>query len=157
MNCERVRGELAAYSAGLIRGEARGRLAEHLAACAACRAELGEYRALDALIAGERATAGEDLVGRTMREVRVIGAPERPSWLWAAEQAAPLAIIAAVIPLMALLILSAIDGPLAAEVATLLEGVAHGPEIATGLTLSLCGLASLAAAWTTWRAANSLA
>ena len=157
MNCERVLTELSSYSAGCLQGEARARVAEHLAACADCRAELESYRALDGLLGRETAVADERLVTGVMQEVQVLGAPERPGWLWAAEQAAPLMVLAAVIPLLTLLILSAVQGPLGPSTAALPNSVAYSSGIATGMTLGLCGMASLAAAWASWRAANSAA
>jgi len=156
MNCGRVRAKLADYSAGLIQGDERTRLSEHLAACAACRAELDEYRALDELLTGERVVAGEGLVGKVMTEVRVMGAPQRPMWLLSLEQVAPLAAVAAVFPLLALFVLGALSWSASPAAGAVLPGVSYGPAVALGLAIAVCGVASLFAAWLTWRTAENV-
>jgi anti-sigma factor RsiW len=156
MNCEHVQRKLADYSAGLLQGDERLRVAEHVSACEACRAELGEYRALDELLDGERVVADEHLVRNVMTEVRVLGAPQRPVWLVALEQMAPLATVAAALPLLALFVLTALNWSSSPAADALFAGVSYAHAIAFGIAVGVCGLAALFAAWLTWRAAEAV-
>ncbi|MBM3473259.1 MAG: zf-HC2 domain-containing protein [Armatimonadetes bacterium] len=156
MNCEHVQRKLAEYSAGLVQGDERLRLAEHLAACEPCRAQLAEYRALDELLAGERVVADEGLVRKVMTEVRVMGAPRRPVWLLSLERVAPLATVAAALPLLALFVLTALNWSSSPAADALFAGVSYAHTISLGLAVGACGLAALFAAWLTWRAAEAV-
>jgi anti-sigma factor RsiW len=156
VNCERVRPRLAEYTAGLIQGDERVEFGQHLASCPGCRADVEEYRALDELFVRERISAEESLVRNVMTEVRVMGAPPQPTWVLVAAQLGPLAAVAAALPLLALLVLSALAWSTSPSAASLFPGVPYGPGLATGIAVAVCGLAALFTAWLTWRAAESL-
>jgi anti-sigma factor RsiW len=157
MNCERVRSQLADYSAGFAQGAERLRMAEHLSACAACRERLDEFRALDSLFAEDRVVADEQLVRGVMVEVAALGKPQRPVWLVTLEQLGPLVHAGALLPLLAMVVLGVVQWSASSEAAVFLPLTPHASPIAMGLGIVLCGLAATAMAWFTWRAAEAVA
>jgi anti-sigma factor RsiW len=77
MKCNEVQEHLSAWLDGEISEELRLRLAEHLAACPACQAELASLERLDAALAGLEAPGPRpDLAAGVLRRLR------RPTSPW---------------------------------------------------------------------------
>lgn len=71
LNCENVRAELDAYSAGMLAGPVRADMDAHLAECAACRSELAEVRQLAGILRSMPVPAmPASLVGRLTQVAR---------------------------------------------------------------------------------------
>jgi len=78
MKCTEVQEHLSAWLDGEIPGELEPRLAEHLAACPACQAELAALKRLDAALAGlETPGPSRNLAAGVLRRL-----PRRtPAWV----------------------------------------------------------------------------
>lgn len=72
MNCREAQSQVADYSTGLLEGESKQRLQQHLAGCWQCQEHLAQLRALDRLLAGEPLQADEALVQRIMAQVKEV-------------------------------------------------------------------------------------
>jgi anti-sigma factor RsiW len=76
MKCREVQEYLSAWMDGEAPAGLRHPLAEHLAGCPACRAELAILERLDAALAGLEAPAPRDLAAKVRRRLR------RPASSW---------------------------------------------------------------------------
>ena len=143
MNCTQIQKRLAGYSAGLVQGDERVQVRDHIASCASCAVELGEYRAMDELISGGGAGADESLVQSVMAEVRVMPIRRRPAWLAALDGIGPLVGAAASLPAVGACVVTVVTATAAS-----LEGAAV-VEAAAGMAaaLALAGMAAGAMAW----------
>jgi len=153
VNCEQAQKQLAAYSAGFIRGKRCTCLQAHLAACPACRERLAQLHALDRLLAGESLSADEALVHRIIAQVQEADILHRWRRRWLLDSLGP---IAAALSLGATMIV--IAQPYAAEWTTALSRwqldweLLAQPEWALGAVVGLPLVAGTVAWLTNWLA-----
>jgi predicted anti-sigma-YlaC factor YlaD len=100
---------LAAYAAGDVSAGERGRVDEHLAACAPCRAELSDYRAVLARLATTEPAPPEVAWPRYRAELRARLA-RRASWRARWLRPVPIAVSAAVAAVVALVLVAVLPG-----------------------------------------------
>jgi hypothetical protein len=152
MNCAHVRSRLADYSAGLVQGDQRVTIRDHIAGCAGCAAELAEFRTLDGLLARERVTADEALVQSVMAHVRALPPVRRPTWITMLDGVGPLAAMAVAAPVLALLLLQLLSTGALPEIE-----IAGAPvPLATALAPAIAGVGAAAIAWGIARTAGAL-
>ena len=99
MSCSRIESKILGYLDGRLKESERLEVEKHLAACAACRLRVNEFRAVGGLL--DELPMIEPSVAFDLRvRARVAAEPVKPSW-WAWLMPAPRVAIAAAVLMLA--------------------------------------------------------